>query len=706
MAIIAPDFHSRFEDILKRLQSVYILLQDEGKKKYGDRVLKTIKHLYLYELLTSRSSFAVTGLQGVGKTSMISEIYGLQDVLIENLGSGETRPLFITESIEAERLTFKQHFVFPSGNGLERQQRIIEPDKARRIMRNNEMNTGEKTVAIELLIPKEKWFIRDDNYPMDFSFVLFPGFNDERLKLSADWEYEIKYPLLLSNGYAFCTDQDAISQEKNEKSFQRIQALSQDVEPLCVLTKGDTLRENTIDEIREQLAAKISIDASKSTDLILIKGNYDKEPVKNESWKNSLRQSILNRNRITEAWLNRECEAVSCLTEELQGILEGIITLQEDLGLSRIVHDSQLYNIMREFEGMRSKVSKRFMDDYRRKLSQDISSSSFEKMKELIKDPDLWERILQFIRGGVSLKEQDRFKQSVTEAWKEDYANSRVNEVIWGQISDALYGNVFRQTSPKPAQPLEAAGDKQSISDLPMAASQNNPAIADSKILCAIHDLMKPDTDLKVVKDIPHWTEAVRFIPLLSLYWFLSKRENRPLANPSVVSQETHSISDNESDNGDNKWFKAVAAFIGLDSLDGKVDSLSAVAQSISNTTIFCASNPWLAAAAGVVLACKTLLDFSKFILHSQYQEAEFAQTLIRAICNYNIEQTEDSLNQFFDTIQEHLEKRLRELNASDLASEQNRMYQLECECNHLHRSVRQLVMETSMKNFVVESKS
>ena len=57
------------------------------------------RKLFISEILFEKYIISISGLQGVGKTTLIKQIYSIPDELLpENIGRGEQLPILITES--------------------------------------------------------------------------------------------------------------------------------------------------------------------------------------------------------------------------------------------------------------------------------------------------------------------------------------------------------------------------------------------------------------------------------------------------------------------------------------------------------------------------------------------------------------------------------------------------------------------------------
>ena len=97
MNILSPEvFLKSFNKrILSLLDSTEILEKPETKNE-----LKLIyRKLLISEILFEKYIISVSGLQGVGKTTLIKQIYSIPDELLpENIGRGEQLPILITES--------------------------------------------------------------------------------------------------------------------------------------------------------------------------------------------------------------------------------------------------------------------------------------------------------------------------------------------------------------------------------------------------------------------------------------------------------------------------------------------------------------------------------------------------------------------------------------------------------------------------------
>ena len=93
LSIPLKNLEDKFRDILLQISK---LDTDSSEITNAISIYKKIR---LTRLLNDNRFIAIAGAQGAGKTTLISQIYPLNDWLEGNIGRGETIPIFIKEDV-------------------------------------------------------------------------------------------------------------------------------------------------------------------------------------------------------------------------------------------------------------------------------------------------------------------------------------------------------------------------------------------------------------------------------------------------------------------------------------------------------------------------------------------------------------------------------------------------------------------------------
>ena len=89
--VFLKSFNNRILEILNSTE----ILEDSGIRK---KLQLIYRKLTISEILFEKYIISISGLQGVGKTTLVKQIYSIPDDLLpENIGRGEQLPVLITD---------------------------------------------------------------------------------------------------------------------------------------------------------------------------------------------------------------------------------------------------------------------------------------------------------------------------------------------------------------------------------------------------------------------------------------------------------------------------------------------------------------------------------------------------------------------------------------------------------------------------------
>ena len=156
LSIPLKNLEDKFRDILLQISK---LDTDSSEITNAISIYKKIR---LTRLLNDNRFIAIAGAQGAGKTTLISQIYPLNDWLEGNIGRGETIPIFIKEDVTLKSPQAYQTRI--NENGKE-ECLPCDSDKFKQLIKGNDKNL----LLLELKVPSK--------FDMDSktAWVLLPG---------------------------------------------------------------------------------------------------------------------------------------------------------------------------------------------------------------------------------------------------------------------------------------------------------------------------------------------------------------------------------------------------------------------------------------------------------------------------------------------------------------------------------------------------
>lgn len=276
----------KFDDFRKLRQSVATLigcqsLLDSGNRRDIDALDALSRKMEVSALVQQREVIAVAGMQGVGKTTFIKNLYGLPDeVLRISSERGEVVPVFVTEKGSLEQGQYTARIV-SSVDGKFESEDIEITEIAEKSRRPGDV------AYIELFVPYT-CFNRDNG-----GFVLLPGF-EKNIQRGFDREYNslMEYTLHFAKAVILVVDDTVIA---NEEIDSLLDMLGKNFNPrncIFVISKCDTKSEQQCHDMKDSLhaiCAENGVTIEKQQ--VVCVGEYPDEQ-NMDSWKERLLDAI------------------------------------------------------------------------------------------------------------------------------------------------------------------------------------------------------------------------------------------------------------------------------------------------------------------------------------------------------------------------------------------------------------------------------
>ena len=254
-------------------------------KMENDRVeiTKALRELAIANEIEDRYIIAVSGLQGVGKTTLMQNYYDLDPAVMNaTLGIGERLPVFITEEQGVTEPQLYIARIIKDKDGYHTEKEKVAAEDFKQALQTDDIKTHNLYLEIEVPIKYRK----GDKY----SFMLLPGFQGKS-KLGDDyWNTLIKFSLNCSDTAIWVTtsaklaggeDQDARASVEKEITDHFIYAI----------THSDSSQDDN-EEARKTLLKAEGIKSAEA-DRVICTGSYsDDKPEKNAAWKKALNSAI------------------------------------------------------------------------------------------------------------------------------------------------------------------------------------------------------------------------------------------------------------------------------------------------------------------------------------------------------------------------------------------------------------------------------
>jgi hypothetical protein len=462
--------------------------EDSPKKDLQNLLRKS----FIMSLLSDTYVIAVAGLQGVGKSTLITELYGLDnDILITNVGQGETLPILITEKNDA-KLGYYVH-------------KLIKTDDAHNIEKfritnqefkdkSHRYNSDE--MILELEVP-QKVFNGTDKH-----FLLLPGFQSPTSYLK-----ELTYMSLKAASTCMVVFfKERYAHEENKKLITELANEFQAAKPLFVLTRFDHTLD---DQFRKDVINDLQIN-DEEKDRVIESGIPGPE-----NWQQKLIQSVLKYSVPNREFLAVQLRNFRQLTDEYEDIILRIQRFieKQDTAIEN-EETRKVKRIVDVFYRERKRIEKQ-LEDFLTKRFEGYFSKVVDKINEKLGEQGFWPRFAENFRNSVAV--QNEFTALVRNAFSEANETSIDQEFVFCLNSlqnvllkeHSLLNGLLPENSNERNPSVILAGDKKNEFN-PQPISEETHS--DLNLLCIPGNYKKLDVGFSEKLE-----NSIKLLPVLAL---------------------------------------------------------------------------------------------------------------------------------------------------------------------------------------------
>lgn len=261
-----------YADILPTLSNGVIKRQE---------IINDLRKLFMSSLFGSRTIVCVSGLQGVGKTTMMRKFYGLtEDLLPGTLGTGEKLPVIFTEK---EGVTSPELYV----------RKIVKSDGHYSVMNekadprnydNLSKGTDEEILYLEYYLPYKY------TYSENVSFMLLPGYEEKK----DQWRELIDFAVHSSYSAIFAFNESTFATSDCERLLKNVnETFGGNL--VYAITNGDISPDNN-ESVKKTVIEALNIPANEK-DRLVSTGAFPSDAENNkwiEELKNSVEKYLMN----------------------------------------------------------------------------------------------------------------------------------------------------------------------------------------------------------------------------------------------------------------------------------------------------------------------------------------------------------------------------------------------------------------------------
>ena len=570
--------------LVRQLNSVNVAtgyLSEEEREEFLPELHEALRACQMTSLIYGHTVTAVAGSQGAGKTTLIRELYGLDDSwLAGNEGQGERVPVMV---LEDEAVTAPQGFLYRWTDevGTEGMRGTPVSPAA---FGNATRAWGGNTLELPVLrVP-----VRHGGGRSNVGFMLLPGY-EEINDRNESWQAFMRLALVAASACVLVTDGSLLAQHNDTILVDLKEQQLAGVEPVVAIAKTEKMAEERRAELRTTAAARFGVPEERT--ICTGSGNA-------AEWEAPLLAAVGRHGGVGAETRARQLQDLEKL-----GRVVGIVVneARRAVRTSADLSDDgeMLLDVLKELEDAVSATRSRYESGLSKALSDAAKAAGEAARSDYIAAETGWSNAGRQMAEWASLashrSEQrgaDRLRAAILEAGGGAAFAPRHAELLADLAKDSLF---LALAPPVPANEalVEHANDlsAESLATLGMLVTARPPETT-------ALNLMQAQSLRREIRQLP--AIAAGYLSAVQTVVAASPTPEEVSGLPDLLKAGSDTIN---SMNGLTKGLiKAAAAVLVIDAADGEIDSIPGLVNGIASAIGF-AGAASSGAAAGTAAA-------------------------------------------------------------------------------------------------------
>ncbi|NHC41042.1 hypothetical protein G6549_13785 [Bacillus sp. MM2020_1] len=627
-------------------------------------ILMKMKDLYfkfnMAKLMNDKTILSITGLQGVGKTKMVRDLYHLDDSLLPSDGGrGEVLPVLFTESPNTKDISYIVRRAIRDQNGF---YELVDVEVTLQEFNAISADPDKDDVWLEARLPQRY-------FNTEISLALLPGFERDRNQLSQKY---LDTFLALSTSVLLVFNHKKLAQLDQQLLIAKVASDYKESAPIFALSFAEELNAQQRVELQNDLCQKFNIPANE-TDRIVFTGTSEEvknfpEQIINAIYQYSLTNSsgYILQLRMLTSLTSELVEVTNELEEELSSIKAD--TIYKQLQKEKSSQDVGLYEIREAFRQYRKNVTADVRNVVNRTLSNHAKICS-EQMDDSIKAEkhSTLDKLKSAFTKQISFEEQLQFKSQIKEIWNGE--NEIESERVLIDSLDTFVKKETNQLKPqaqqarleKPVNPLRAV----STTSGEDASQVDSNEVVRTALANIDRYINTADTDLSVrltkndLKVLPVIAVGIaQEMVAASLVLDNDKFELlEPKVQQEILNKSNRLISEfQDLTLSTSTVVKGAALFFGIDALDGTFNTFGALTSILTSLGVSsAAAAPLGLLIVGAVGSGLAISKGSERIEKYKFERSHLSKELFKSFATTQEESVIATINNILDKMEEKL---------------------------------------------------
>lgn len=616
------------------------LLKECFANGYKTDILKALlKKLWTLQILDKRYIIAVSGLQNVGKTTLMKIIYKIPDEYIpENQGRGEKIPVLITEEAGLKQFKTCSINIIKENDYVAVKTIDISADK----FKKEALEPSMDCIMLELKVPTNFFGGKGK------SFILLPGIEE----IQSEWQDILRLSLIGSASCVFMFNSTDHSSFKNKEIIDKeIREGFKEAKPLFILSKSDQSKDNN-EGLRQTVITDFGLE--NESDRIICTGlEYTSE------WIEKFKKAINNYSGTTKIFRRRQIEHLKDILKQLDICLKNV---EDQIRMNKIKEEiSEEKNNVEKVNKVLRDATNDLKVKFLNKLTPELNiyaGSLKKKMADFIIEKDIFQKIKE-VFVGKSLKDQEELNRKIESVWNDNDPGQITYNAIAQVINESVDGNFKKITSEKnQAQKLLASPENDEKLSLPVETPRDKfkRDIIILRNLNANKDWKLSDKFEKNLKYLP----ILLLTEIFSEYYYKNFVNVEPNPIKSVNIQETIDSNLSKAMSTIKENVVPIAALIlaADGASDGKFDIPENLAKAFGGVEAISPELGWaIAALAALYLTVDTVQRINKYELEEKF----FADSVINSFKDSYLSYVTDKYDDMMDKLVIFVTEKMRE---------------------------------------------